>query len=775
MSSRRPHGRISALVLFAILVAVVAILATPAVAAAATLYVDVTRGNDLGGDGSIGRPYRTITKGLATAVYGDSVRVAAGTYSAATGEVFPLVLASGVHLRGDRSSMTMIPSLLGTVIDGDDTNTILRIVGGNESTVVDGIRFSDNNSPVDGGAIRIEGGNLPGGGPVVRNCSFFLTRAPMGGAIRIERGVYATCAPRIERCLMLNCVATGGGGGGISSVNAVPYLSDTRLLGCGTSAGRGGALSLEGGVGEAQLRDCMIFGSGSSTGNGGAVFCSNQNLALRETSIFGCQAAAGGGVAAIDTVAPLDATLLLENCVVRGCWATVSYGGAVAAASVATTVRSSTIISNTAAALGGGLFQGGQPLSVGNSILWGNDDDIALAGGSTLSLQYSCVEDPDAGIGVTHADPQLWDVIDRPRLLPDSPCIDAGNNTVAPAQDIEGRARPADGDRDGTAITDMGAFEFDPTVYRASGDDRYKTAVAASQDQYEIADQVVLATGMAYPDALCAASLAGVVEGPVLLTRPDALPAEVGTELVRLGTEKVYVVGGESAVSAGVVDGLEDAGYAVERLSGADRYATSRAVAAEVSDLLGAWLEDFVLIARGDAFPDALSASPVAAWLGVPILLTRPDALPLSTMNALSGLGFKDAIVVGGTSAVSDHVFGQLEAMLSGTVGRVSGLDRYDTSVAFAEFVDADPRFFGGWDHDYVGIATGVNFPDALCGGPICGARRGPLLLVQPTWLPNRAETYISHHSEWMAWIEVFGGSSAVSDGVLGELRALLP
>jgi len=41
-----------------------------------------------------------------------------------------------------------------------------------------------------------------------------------------------------------------------------------------------------------------------------------------------------------------------------------------------------------------------------------------------------------------------------------SPCIDAGTNTGAPTQDIEGNPRPVDGDGDGTATTDMGAYEY---------------------------------------------------------------------------------------------------------------------------------------------------------------------------------------------------------------------------------------------------------------------------------------------------------------------------
>jgi hypothetical protein len=45
-------------------------------------------------------------------------------------------------------------------------------------------------------------------------------------------------------------------------------------------------------------------------------------------------------------------------------------------------------------------------------------------------------------------------------LLPGSPAIDAGNNAIAPATDKRGQMRPFDGDGSGTAVADIGAYEF---------------------------------------------------------------------------------------------------------------------------------------------------------------------------------------------------------------------------------------------------------------------------------------------------------------------------
>jgi putative cell wall-binding protein len=156
----------------------------------------------------------------------------------------------------------------------------------------------------------------------------------------------------------------------------------------------------------------------------------------------------------------------------------------------------------------------------------------------------------------------------------------------------------------------------------------------------------------------------------------------------------------------------------VQRLSGADRYATSVAVSSQFPSGV-----PVVYVASGANFPDALSAAPAAAHLGGPLLLTDPTSLPQSVHDEIQRLAPSKIIIVGGTGAVSDTVQSQLEALVPGQVTRVGGADRYATSklINLGAFQNGAATAY---------IATGDNFPDALSASAAAGAVDGPVILV---------------------------------------------
>ena len=272
---------------------------------------------------------------------------------------------------------------------------------------------------------------------------------------------------------------------------------------------------------------------------------------------------------------------------------------------------------------------------------------------------------------------------------------------------------------------------------------------------------VFVATGESVPDGLVAAVAAGRANGTVLLTRPTSLPASVRAELSRLNPDKIVIAGGPAAVSDGVENALEAYAADVARLSGSNRYDTA-ALVAKSAYRDGA---DIVYIASGTAFPDALTAAPVAAYTDGPVLLTRPDALPGPTRSALGTLNPSKIVVIGGEAAVSAQVFNTLESSTGATVIQQAGSDRYGSGAQLSE-----TTFSPGIDTVY--IATGVAFPDGVSAAASSALAGGPMLLTRPDSVPGTVLTELERLDPGQ--VVVVGGAAAISTNVIDEIRRLL-
>jgi len=306
-------------------------------------------------------------------------------------------------------------------------------------------------------------------------------------------------------------------------------------------------------------------------------------------------------------------------------------------------------------------------------------------------------------------------------------------------------------------------------LVRMFGPTRYETGQAIVRSTSYEATTAILASGLGYADALSAAGVAGAYNAPLLLTAPTSLSTVVAVQLVEMGVERVIIIGGAPAVSSSVAIALSDGGFIVERISGADRYATSAACAARVQTLVGT-TDAFVV--RGDSFADALAVSPFAYTQKMPVLLTKPTALPSAISGFIEGNDVANVYIAGGTSAVSGGVATAIDGLNSGatTVARVSGSDRYWTARAVADFGVGK-----GWNtYDFVGVATGANYPDALAGGVACGRMGGVLLLTSPTKLEAAAGGAISNNVATIDRVAVFGSSSAVNATVYTAIGNVL-
>jgi hypothetical protein len=123
-------------------------------------------------------------------------------------------------------------------------------------------------------------------------------------------------------------------------------------------------------------------------------------------------------------------------------------------------------------------------------------------------LNYSCTTPlPTNGVGnITNEPAFVNPAAGNYRLPADSPCIDAGTNLSASiTNDLDGRPRPLDGNGDGLAAFDMGAYEYrtpllvwqgspNPTPPHAD----WATAAHTIQDAVDVAvagDEIVVTNG----------------------------------------------------------------------------------------------------------------------------------------------------------------------------------------------------------------------------------------------------------------------------------------
>ncbi|MEE8601988.1 cell wall-binding repeat-containing protein [Euzebya tangerina] len=209
-------------------------------------------------------------------------------------------------------------------------------------------------------------------------------------------------------------------------------------------------------------------------------------------------------------------------------------------------------------------------------------------------------------------------------------------------------------------------------VRRVGADTPYATAAELALEVVRIAGPrylgsrptILLASGEDFADALAASGPAAVGPYPLLLTRSARLPDATRDALQAIGPARVMLFGGEQAVSADVLAEVEAIGdVVVERIAGETRTVTAAAAADRFVEL-GLMEDDTVIIARGDDFPDDLTAAAAARTMQAPILLTATsDLLSDDTEQWLQGNcgALTHVRVIGGESAVSSDTMDQAQ------------------------------------------------------------------------------------------------------------------
>jgi len=127
-----------------------------------------------------------------------------------------------------------------------------------------------------------------------------------------------------------------------------------------------------------------------------------------------------------------------------------------------------TFSNNTADQYGAAIYSQESKPTITNTIIWGNtpgDSQMLNATGNS-SITFSIIAGGYPGVGNLNVNPKLGILANNGgftltySLLSESPAIDAGSPSTCPTMDQRGKLRPIDGNGDGTAVCDIGAFEL---------------------------------------------------------------------------------------------------------------------------------------------------------------------------------------------------------------------------------------------------------------------------------------------------------------------------
>ncbi len=205
--------------------------------------------------------------------------------------------------------------------------------------------------------------------------------------------------------------------------------------------------------------------------------------------------------------------------------------------------------------------------------------------------------------------------------------------------------------------------------------------------------------------------------------------------------------------------------YDQYRISGNNRYATAYEIAK-----VNYQSPDTVIIVRGDSeggvpqVVDGLTAGGLAGVRNAPILLVEQNRLPDDTRQALKEMNPKNAVIIGGTAAVSAAVEQDLRSEGLSTQ-RISGANRQATAAEVA-------KAMGSAKNNTAIIVDGRAEVDSLLAGPL--AHKGyPILMVNNARGSIPAETRGAIESLGIKNIIIVGGTGVVSDKLEKDLNNL--
>ncbi len=476
----------------------------PSTAVAGTTIAVNTTADSLDADGSCSLREAIRAANLNTAVGGcpagsaasaDTITVPAGTYtisriganedSAATGD---FDMAGNVAIDGAGAGQT--------ILNGAGLDRVLHVLAGVTASITD-LTITNGLTPRVG-QDGDHGGGIYNGGTLTVSRSRVTNNAAQSGAdgflVWNDDGLIVSETPG----------GNGGHGGGIYNHGTLT-LTDSTV---GNNAAGDGGEDPEQDVDE----DGADGGSGGGVYNHGTMTIANSAITGNKAGEYGSDgnrdveggdSGRGGGIYNGGTLTVTNSTVS-GNVNLCGCgvynWPDRGGDGGGISNYGTMTLTGVTITNNITGWLGGGVHNAdAEPAttSIRNSIIAGNsaahDSHAAFANdcvGTLTSQGYNLVgvldfqsdvhDEPEGFENCTIAgdttgnrigvDPKLGPLQDNGgptfthALMAGSPAMDAGSSTGCPTTDQRGIARPQDGDDDGDAICDIGAYEYEPVA-----------------------------------------------------------------------------------------------------------------------------------------------------------------------------------------------------------------------------------------------------------------------------------------------------------------------
>lgn len=280
---------------------------------------------------------------------------------------------------------------------------------------------------------------------------------------------------------------------------------------------------------------------------------------------------------------------------------------------------------------------------------------------------------------------------------------------------------------------------------RFGGSDRYATSLSICSNNWDKSDYAVLVSGEDFADALCAAPLAKRFDAPIILTNGKVLSSNIKNELIRLNVKKVFIIGASGVITEEIERQIYEENINCERISGTDRYDTSLKVAQYIG------INNGIVVASGEDFPDVLSIAPMAAVKGMPILLTDKHTLNGKIKSYIESNAIEKGYILGVDNTVGEDVAKNINNCKS-----LNGTDRYETNQKIVDEFSNDLNFSS------IYVATGEGFADALSGSAAAAKTNSPIIFTNGNVLLNK--TVLATRISLISEMKILGGEEIMPD-----------